>query len=69
MITSLPITMQKNDLPIPSLPLALISKSPSPIALVYGAPSAGPNSSIISAMCKKLANIPAGNDNVYDSTF
>lgn len=69
MITSLPLTMQKNDLPIPSLPLALISKSPLPKALVYGAPRAGPNSSIISVICKKFANIPAGNDSVSVSTY
>jgi len=69
MITSFPLTVQKNDLPIPSFPFARISNKPSPNAFVYGLPSTGPNASIISAICKKFAKIPDGNDKVSVSTF
>lgn len=69
MMTSCPFTMQKNDLPIPSFPFDLISNKPPLSAFVYGDPNAGPNSSIISAICKKLAKIPEGNSRVSDSTF
>ena len=66
---SLPLTPQKKDRPIPSFPFARISKRPFPSGAVYGLPSEGPSSSIISTICKKLAKMPAGKERVFRSTF
>ena len=58
LIAALPIV---NPVPV-TTPVEVIA--PEPIVPTYGLPKLGPNSSIISAICRKLASIPDGKLNV-----